>query len=172
MLEHLKLEGGVIRPRLEQVSAGAVFDRVLLTQGPAAAAAGVRIRQVGQSLSVTADPALLARALENLLANALRHSGGERVLLGCRREAQGVRFWVIDDGKGLGAGDETRIFSPFEQGAHVGSSGGFGLGLASTRGLVALMDGQCGVGPRTRGAAFYITLPVGVVAEEELRCAA
>jgi signal transduction histidine kinase len=172
MLEHLKLEGGVIRPRIEQVTAGALFDRVLLTQGPAATAAGMRICLAGGGIALTADPALLTRALENLVANAIRHSGGRRILLGCRRRGGEVRFWVVDDGKGLGAGDEARIFSPFEQGAHVGASGGFGLGLASTRGLVALMDGQCGVARLTRGAAFYIALPVPAAAEEDLRCAA
>jgi signal transduction histidine kinase len=172
MLEHLKLEGGVIQPRIEQVTAGALFDRVLLTQAPAAAASGMRLLQVGASIALVTDPALLTRALENLVANAIRHSGARRILLGCRRQGAEIRFWVIDDGKGLGAGDEARIFSPFEQGAHVGASGGFGLGLASTRGLVALMDGQCGVARVTRGAAFYIALPLPAQAEEELRCAA
>jgi signal transduction histidine kinase len=173
MLEHLKLEGGVIRPRIERLTAGDVFDRVLLTQGPVAAAAGIRIRRAGSRVVLTADPALLARALENLIANAVRHAEARRILLGCRRERGSVRLWVIDDGKGLGEGDEARIFSPFEQGAHVGASGGFGLGLASTRGLVALMDGQCGVAKMIRGAAFYISLPVTTGTEaEDLRCAA
>ena len=173
MLEHLKLEGGVIRPRLEAITTGAIIDRVLLTQGPIAAAAGMCIRQAGASISLVADPALLTRAVENLVANAIRHSGARRVLLGCRRTGRQVRFWVIDDGKGLGPDDEARIFSPFEQGAHVGASGGFGLGLASTRGLVALMDGQCGVARLTSGAAFFISLPADAIDDEEvMRCAA
>lgn len=174
MLEHLKLEGGVIRPRLEAITAGAVFERVLLTQGPAAAAAGMRIATVGGRLAFVADLSLLSRALENLVANAIRHSGGARVLLACRQRGGELCFWVVDDGQGLGAGDEARIFSPFEQGAHVGASGGFGLGLASTRGLVALMDGSCGVQRLTaRGAAFYLRLPdkTDLIAED-VRCAA
>jgi signal transduction histidine kinase len=158
---------------MEQITADALFDRVMLTQGPAATAAGMRIRVAGSSIALMADPALLTRALENLVANAIRHSDGRRILLGCRRQGAEIRFWVIDDGKGLGVGDEARIFSPFEQGAHVGASGGFGLGLASTRGLVSLMDGHCGVARFTGGAAFYIALPVRVeAADEDFRCAA
>jgi signal transduction histidine kinase len=173
MLENLKLEGGVIRAKAEPLTAGALFERVLLTQQPAADAAGVTLRTVGGGLPLTADPALLARAVENLVANAIRHSGGRRVLIGARLQAGATWLWVVDDGRGLGAGDEARIFAPFEQGGHVGPSGGFGLGLASTRGLVALMDGSCGV--RTgmkRGAAFYIRLPALNPVIEEVRCAA
>jgi len=174
MLEHLKLEGGAIRPDMTVLAAGEVFDRVLLTQGPAAAAAGVRVSIAGQRIALRADPLLLARALENLVANAIRHSGGRRVLVGARARAGEVTIWVVDDGRGLASGDAARIFSPFEQGAHVGETGGFGLGLASTQGLVALMDGTCGVhAGLTRGAAFYIRLRAGDAdRRDDVRCAA
>lgn len=174
MLEHLKLEGGVVRPEIRSVEAGEVFDRVLLTQGPAATAAGMRISVAGRRAALRADPALLARAAENLVANAIRHSGGRRVLLGARAGGGEVTIWVADDGRGLGAEEAMRIFDPFEQGAHVGETGGFGLGLASTRGLVSLMGGTCGVRPGlTRGAAFYIRLPAAEGAhEDDVACAA
>lgn len=172
MLEHLKLEGGVIRPQFANLSAGEIFDRVLLTQQPAAAAADIQIRVVGASVRCLADPALLARALENLIANGVRHSGGRRILLGARRQGEAAWFWVIDDGRGLGAADEGRIFEPFEQGGHVGVTGGFGLGLASTRGLAALMGGGCGMlTGLARGAAFYLHLPAPETGEA-VRCAA
>lgn len=174
MLEHLKLEGGAIQPHVRALQAGEVFDRVLLTQGPAAAAGGLQISTAGRRIALDADAALLARALENLVANAIRHSGGRRVLVGARARGDEVTFWVIDDGRGLAAGDEDRIFHPFEQGAHVGEAGGFGLGLASTSGLVALMDGTCGArAGLTRGAAFYIRLRRGGADQAgDVRCAA
>lgn len=172
MLEHLKLEGGAVQADMVTVAAGDVFERVLLTQGPAAAAAGVTISTAGGRLLLNADPVLLTRALENLVANAIRHSGGKRVLLGARARGSDVTIWVIDDGRGLAAGDEARIFSPFEQGTHVGKAGGFGLGLASTVGLLALIDGTCGVQAGvTRGAAFHVRLR-GVQHGDGVRCAA
>lgn len=174
MLEHLKLEGGVIQPCAAELKARDVFDRVLLTQGPAAAAAGVKLSVVGGSVDLRADPDLLTRAIENLVANAIRHSGGRRVLIGAQARAGKVLIWVVDDGQGLAAGDEARIFRPFEQGGHVGETGGFGLGLASTQGLVALMDGSCGVrSGLTRGAAFYVRLPADArKLREDVPCAA
>lgn len=171
MLDHLKLEGGAIRAEMTDLTAGAVFERVLLTQGPAAAAAGLTISVAGGRLGLHADPALLTRALENLVANAIRHSGGRRIVMGARTRGDEVTLWVVDDGRGLAAGDEARIFSPFEQGGHVGEAGGFGLGLSSTFGLIALMDGVCGVqAGLTRGAAFYIRLKAS--AQDGVRCAA
>lgn len=172
MLDHLKLEGGAVRPDMATLPAAELFERVLLTQGAAAAEAGMRITTAGGSVALHADPLLLARAVENLVANAIRHSGGRRVMMGARARRDAVTIWVVDDGRGLSPGDETRIFSPFEQGARVGAAGGFGLGLASTRGLVELMSGTCGVrSGLTRGAAFYIRL-ARAEAADEVKCAA
>ena len=173
MLEHLKLEGGVIRPEPRSLSAGDVFDRVLLTQAPVAASADIQIRTVGRRIALIGDLALLTRAVENLVANAVRHSGGRRILIGARQRLGSAWIWVVDDGRGVAAVDQARIFSPFEQGSHVGATGGFGLGLASTRGLVALMDGECGIRRElTRGAAFYVRVPAASDVEEDIRCAA
>jgi signal transduction histidine kinase len=174
MLEHLKLEGGVIQPRLQAVRTGDVFDRVLLSQRPSAAAACIQVRLAGVGHWVIADPALLTRAIENLVANAVRHAGADKILIGARRSNDAVELWVADNGHGIAADDRERIFSPFEQGGRVGAEGGFGLGLASTRNLVALMDGQCGLAPaRGRGAAFFIRLPAAAGIEgDELPCAA
>lgn len=171
MLDHLKLESGAVQADMATLTAGELFDRVLLTQGPAAAAAGMRISTVGHRVVLRADPLLLARAVENLVANAIRHSGGRRIVVGARKDRGTATIWVVDDGRGLAPGDEARIFAPFEQGGHVGAAGGFGLGLASTRGLVALMDGDCGVrSSLTRGAAFYVRFDTG--GADEVPCAA
>lgn len=166
MLDHLKLESGAVQADMSDFTAGELFDRVLLTQGPAAAAAGLRISVAGRGVALHADPLLLARAVENLVANAIRHSGGRRVLMGARARRDGAEIWVIDDGRGLSPEDETRIFSPFEQGVRVGASGGFGLGLSSAVQLSALMGGSCGVrNGLTRGAAFHIRLAPAPPAE-------
>jgi signal transduction histidine kinase len=173
MLEHLKLEGGVIRPTMQPVSAGTIFDRVLLTQAPAAAAAGIALRMAGGRTELLADPALLTRAMENLVANAIRHSGATRILIGARRRDERAWLWVIDDGCGIADADAERIFSPFEQAGLVGLAGGFGLGLAATRNLLTLMDGDAGIARGAkRGAAFYLRLATSDDREIELRCAA
>lgn len=160
MLEHLKLEGGAVEPEMTEFPASDLFTRVLLTQGPAAAAAGLKLSVVGGRVRVHADPLLLSRAVENLVVNAIRHAGAQRILIGVRRAAGAATVWVIDDGRGISEAEAARIFAPFEQGERVGAAGGFGLGLSSARSLAELMGGACGVRcGRPGGAAFWISLP-------------
>ena len=81
--------------------------------------------------NVEADPTLLARALGNLLENALEHAGGvERLTI---REAPGVlRFEVSDRGPGFSSDDLTRVFEPFTRGKKTdGASLGLGLSLVA-----------------------------------------
>nr|WP_295112978.1 HAMP domain-containing sensor histidine kinase [uncultured Caulobacter sp.] len=172
MLQHLRLEGRALKPKWRRVAAGEIFDRVRLTQASAASAEQIRLSFAGARIALHADLDLLGRAVENLVSNAIRHSGGARVLIGARRKAGQVVLWVIDDGTHFDLEDETRLFLPFEQGSRVGAAGGFGLGLAATRGLAALMGGTCGVKQTaSKGAAFYIRLSVEPAVDAS-KCAA
>lgn len=160
MLETLQAETAAARAASSTFAVGEVFGAVVSAQRPAALAAGVTLRTAGGGVRVHADRQLLTRAVANLVANAIRHSGGARVLLGARASPATVTIWVVDDGQGLGPGDEAHIFDAFTQGAHVGPAGGFGLGLASVRSLMEQMGGACGVRSRAgAGAAFHLTLP-------------
>jgi signal transduction histidine kinase len=61
------------------------------------------LRVVNTSLFVNSDPALLARLIRNLLANAVRYTESGGVVLGCRRAGSEVRIEVWDTGKGIPA---------------------------------------------------------------------
>lgn len=104
------------------------------------------------------DPELIARLLDNLLLNAIRHTpkGGE-VRLRAGSDADSVRITVDDAGPGIDPQLRDRLFEPFA----TGRPDGTGLGLAIARelaeahgGRLALADQVCG-----RGAAFILELP-------------
>jgi signal transduction histidine kinase len=164
MLDHLRLEAGAERARIEAVPVGLVLLAAAEAHEPAAAAAGLRIRARDGTLAVAADPALLARAIDNLVDNAIRHSGARRLLLAARREGGGVAIWVIDDGRGVAVDERDRLFDDYVQGALAGP-GGFGIGLASVQRLLVLMAGAVTIDPRwTGGAAFRLWLPAATPA--------
>lgn len=160
MLDHLRLEAGAVRARLERVALGPLIAEVAGEHELAARGAGMRLIALPCRLAVTADAALLRRAIGNLVANAVRHAAGERVLIGARAAGDTVALWVIDDGRGIPATDAARLFEDYAQGSDNATRGGFGLGLASVRRSARLMDGDASLDPRwTGGAAFRLTLP-------------
>jgi len=162
MLEHLRLEAGQLPVGIEPVTLGRVISTLAEMHEPAARLAKVDIIAMPTRLAVIGDRALIDRALGNLVTNALRHARARRVLVGARWTAGRVRIWVIDDGVGIPEADRPHLFEDHFQGSNHGDEvrGGFGLGLASTRRLAALMQGAAGIDQRwTRGSAFWIELP-------------
>ena len=164
MLNHLRLDADAIEPHFSQSSLGPFLSRLVAQHEPAARANGLRLIMVKTKLKVRTDRVLLERAFGNLINNAIRHSGGTRILVGVYRGIAGsVRLMVIDDGIGISALDESKIFDDYYRGTNTNnfSVGGFGLGLSSVRRIALLLDAKAGIDLRwTKGAAFYIELPL------------
>jgi len=87
---------------------------------------------------IRADEARLKQVVYNLLTNAIRHTpeGGE-VRIGAASEDDSVRLWVSDNGQGVPADSQARVFERFSS----GQGGGAGLGLALVREFVAMHGG-------------------------------
>ena len=102
----------------------------------------------------------------NYLSNALKYGGQPpRIEPGATPltigETRYVRFWVRDNGQGITADDQARLFTPFERLSQV-EVGGHGLGLSIVKRIVEKLGGQVGVespGVPGLGSTFYFTLP-------------
>jgi signal transduction histidine kinase len=99
----------------------------------------------------------------NYVSNALKYGGQPpRVELGGKApgEAHGqVRFWVRDNGAGLSAEDQARLFTPFTQ-IHQARAKGHGLGLSIVQRIAEKLGGQVGVESKVgQGSVFFFTLP-------------
>jgi len=112
---------------------------------------------------IEVDPGQLEQALVNLLVNgrdAIR-DGGELSLEVASAELDGgpaVEFLVIDDGIGMSAETQARIFEAFFTTKAPGA--GTGLGLSTTRGIVEQAGGQLEVRSEPgKGSTFCIRLP-------------
>lgn len=113
-------------------------------------------------LAVYADERRLVQVLANLLSNAVVHNPpGTAIGVQAVVEGEFIRFCVSDDGNGIGAEDQERIFEDFVTIDHGEGYQGTGLGLSVTRRLIEHMGGclwlQSAPG---QGAAFFFTLPV------------
>ncbi len=107
------------------------------------------------------DPRLTARALQNLLRNAMRYCD-RRIQVGVNVTAQGCELWVDDDGIGIPEQERERIFEPFYRldRSRDRATGGFGLGLAISRRALQAQGGTLIVEQSPLGGArFKLWLP-------------
>ncbi len=115
----------------EPVALGALLAEVAADLRPQALAAGITLhtQTTPADASLAADRLLLARAVGNLVSNALKHGpAGSRVdLLAGSADGQ-VRLSVRDHGAGLSARQLAQLARGGE-GAGVGDARGVGLGL-------------------------------------------
>jgi signal transduction histidine kinase len=111
------------------------------------------------------DVQRIGRVLNNLIGNALRHTQpGGAITVRATRDQTGVRVEVRDTGEGIPEADLPHVFERFYRGEKSRSraTGGAGLGLAISRGIVETHGGQIGVASAAgQGASFYFTLPAG-----------
>lgn len=117
------------------------------------------------ALSRVLDGEKLTVALDNLLSNAIDFSP-ERGVIRIEAEISGkiLRITCEDQGPGVAAADEERIFEPFVQGSRASPMPrhGSGVGLSIVRELMTAMGGQARVLPgkgNTLGTIFQIELP-------------
>ena len=106
------------------------------------------IVNVGAALSVLADPDLLARALGNVLRNAVRYAGdaGPVTITATVRGAD-VLLTIADSGPGVPPETLHRLFDPFyrPETARTREGGGAGLGLAIVKSCVEACGGSVAV---------------------------
>ena len=125
--------------------------------------ADVRL-EVPAALAVRADPELLARALGNLLRNAVRYGGAEgAILVRAEPSADGtVTISVVDGGPGVPEDELPRIFDAFYRvdTSRTRETGGVGLGLSIVKTCVEACGGSVTARNRTGGGLeVVISLP-------------
>ena len=112
---------------------------------------------------VMMDTQRIGRVLNNLIGNALRHTPAEGCVdIRARRTASGVEVSVYDTGEGIRAEDLPHVFESFYRGekSRSRSTGGAGLGLAISRGIVQAHGGEIKVQSEVgRGSQFTFSLP-------------
>lgn len=125
----------------------------------------VQVRLPSPGPSVQADPALLARIMQNLLTNAVKFSpeGGTVRLVVAEAGGQ-VTIQVQDQGPGVPPEERAHIFERFQRGPGADRTAGAGLGLTFCKLAAEAHGGTIGVedGPDGSGSSFVVRLPAAV----------
>jgi len=110
---------------------------------------------------VDGDAASLARAVQNLIGNAIRHgAAGKWVSVRATANDASVVITVEDRGPGIAARDLPHLFEPFYRGRGADRVRGSGLGLTIVKQIAVAHGGSVIVDrPRDGGAVFTLRLP-------------
>jgi two-component system OmpR family sensor kinase len=162
LLDLARLEGGGTAIRQSRVDVAALFQRVAARHERDLQARGiVLVQRVDPGAeTVGGDPDRLEQAIQNLAANALRHTPeGGTITLSAERTGGEVRLGVRDSGPGIAPEQLPHIFDRFYKGdASRKSAGGSGLGLSIVKAIVERHGGTI-TARNDGGAVFEISLP-------------
>jgi signal transduction histidine kinase len=161
LLDITRLTAGPLELILEDVDLSALVREV----GARSQAALV---EAGSTLSVRAPAGLVGRwdrerldsVVSNLISNAIQYGSGKRIDVQVDDLGTEARLRVTDQGIGIPAEDQARIFNRFERAVPEHHYGGFGVGLWLAREIVAAHGGTIAVESAPGvGSTFTVALP-------------
>ena len=147
LLELARFEAGGISLATGDVDVNDLFERVGARHERESTTRGIAlVMNVGEGAgSIRGDASRLEQALQNLTANALRHTpDGGRVAIEARAIDDGVRLSVRDNGAGIPLEHLPHVFDRFYKAdaSRAGVVGGSGLGLSIVKAIVDLHGGS------------------------------
>lgn len=115
--------------------------------------------------TVVADETRLRQVLDNLISNAIKYSPeGGTIRIGAWQDRNAVTTYVADQGIGIPADEQSRLFDSFyrvDSGLRRQTKG-TGLGLYLSKAIVEAHDGQFWVRSEPgQGSTFFFSLPLG-----------
>jgi signal transduction histidine kinase len=155
-----RIDAGQVHLHIEAVDVTQLLHDLELQYRPLAEAKGLRFRARAVPGTVLTDPVRVRRMLGNLLSNAIKYTPRGGVLLAARRGRDGLRVEVRDTGIGIAHENLRDVFLEFYKVAdHLGTSDGFGLGLAIVARLSRVLGHPVSVQSSVgRGSVFRVAL--------------
>jgi signal transduction histidine kinase len=165
ILSYSKIEAGKITLEIQPFCLPNCIESALEMFSQAASSKGLKLAcSIDENVPafVIGDQRLLEQILENLLENAIKFTDRGEVEIYVSSDPNDlIHFTVKDTGIGIPVESMDRLFESFRQAddSLTRKHHGIGLGLATTRRLVELMDGQIWVESREGdGSAFHFAI--------------
>lgn len=166
LLDMEKITAGKMTFDMREHSLRRLLEEALTSNQAFASHYGVNcVLREPANVNVWVDGLRLQQVLTNFLSNAIKYTpeGGEVTLHCSRPDANHVRISVTDQGPGIPATFQTRVFEKFAQADASDSrqKGGTGLGLAITKEFIERMGGRVSFDTAEgQGTTFWCELPV------------
>ncbi len=168
LLDTGRIDSGTLSVSPEPSAAADLVERARSTFLTGDTRRGIVVDLADDLPPVMADRRRVVQVLNNLLANAARHTEAAAVIrVAVVREAGQVAFSVADDGEGVALELLPRLFQKHVAGA--GGAASHGLGLAICKGLVEAHGGRIRATSDGPGQGTTITFTIPVAAEVAAR---
>lgn len=161
VLDLAEIDAGNARARFQPIDLAEIVDRVVDAYRAEIEASGRNISvSLAREALVAGDADLLARALANLIENALKYSGEHaRIDVSVTEEADTLTMAVADDGPGVSDCEVSEMLRPFGRLDRARRASGNGLGLAIADAVARLHRGALAFARLQPGLAVEIRLP-------------
>jgi signal transduction histidine kinase len=165
LLDANRIERGEMKLNLALTDLCPAFNSVIETQRPRAFDKQQRIHFENEAgpVMVLVDLGVTVQVLENLVYNAVKYSPpGKDIFVRLNKHAQGARVEVQDQGPGLRAEDQKKLFGKFVRlsAKPTGGEHSTGLGLSIVKKMVEAMNGKVWCKSELgRGATFIVEVP-------------
>lgn len=165
LLDANRIERGEMQLNLATVDFVGAVAAVVETQRPRALAKQQPLHWQPEPgpVQILADAVVLTQVVENLVSNAIKYSPAARnIFVRVRRLPEGVRCEVQDEGQGLSAEDQAKLFGKFARlsAKPTGGEHSTGLGLSIVKKMVEAMNGKVWCeSVLGSGATFIVQLP-------------
>ncbi|MEE8727766.1 MAG: two-component system sensor histidine kinase KdpD [Rahnella inusitata] len=169
LLDMARIQSGGFNLRKEWQSVEEITGSALRMLEPVLANDNIKIDLPSEMVLVNCDASLIERVLINLLENAHKYAGiGATIGIKATPLEEWLEIEVWDNGPGIAAGTEQKIFEKFARGNKESAIPGVGLGLAICRAIIEVHDGRIWAenGPNG-GARFRFRLPLEALPDME-----
>jgi len=170
VLTTARLDATGLPPHPSKMDARQIMADLAERAGRDPATAGLSVSLAGSAaVECVADPALLKRAVWNLIENAAKY-GAPPITLAAERQGSDVVLSVTDEGAGIPPEERERVLAPFyrldKARTPEGPAHGFGLGLTLAHRVAVVHGGHIVIGPANghggeHGCRVSLILPAG-----------
>lgn len=162
MLDVSRIKNGKLSISPEDTQLSRLIHRIAEDLAPIATEAGsVFELEIAPDVMGYWDEFRIEQIMTNLMTNAIRYGKGKPIQVSLSTEGEEVVIRVADQGVGIPAHEQKKIFEAFERGSENGVKAGLGLGLYISRKLAEAHGGEMAViSHEGSGSVFTLRLPL------------